>query len=55
MSDSTRLFGTKTIGNWKEIRQKIIENPDNANHWKDATDCLMNDLKQDIFDQSKEY
>ena len=50
MDDSTKLFGEQTIGHWKVIRQKIMDNPNEANHWKEATNLLELRLKTRYFD-----
>ena len=49
MNDLTKLFGTKTIGDWKRIRQNIIDNSNEQSHWIKATNLLGERLETRYF------
>lgn len=49
MDNLTKLFGTKTIGDWERIRQKIIDNPEVQENWIEATNLLEERLNTRYF------
>ncbi len=49
MDDSTKLFGTKTIGDWRVVRDKIKANPEVEGNWIEATNLLELRLERRYF------
>jgi len=49
MKDSTRIAGNKTVGDWKDIRNQIRNNPNSLDLWNKAFDFFQARLETRYF------
>ena len=49
MKDSTKIFGAKTVGDWKVLRDQLLDNSDSDQNWIEAFELFKDRLDTRYF------